>query len=116
MQANNKAFEGGQNWNQNQCKETNGEFLNYGYQGGHGGQGWGCGAYRGRLRWCNIYGEQGHWLHEPLKEIPKFNKNEMANTIEEIKTNEKIGVDNKNLEVFEATMFALDLNKDNDTN
>jgi hypothetical protein len=40
----------------------------------------------------------------------------MANTIEEIKTNEKIGVDNKNLEVFEATMFALDLNKDNDTN
>ncbi len=38
----------------------------------------------------------------------------MANTIEEIKTNEKIGVDNKN--VFEAIVLALDLNKDNDTN
>ncbi len=51
-----------------------------------------------------------------MKEIPKFDKNEMANTIEEINTNEKIGVNNKNLEVFETTMLALDLNKDNDTN
>ncbi len=53
-------------------------------------------------------------MHEPLKEIPKFDKSKMANTIEEIKTNEKIGVDNKN--VFEAIVLALDLNKDNDTN
>jgi hypothetical protein len=32
-----------------------------------------------------------------LKEIPKSNKSEMANIVEEIKTNEKIGANNKNL-------------------
>jgi hypothetical protein len=35
-----------------------------------------------------------------LKEIPKLDKNEMANIVEEIKTNEEIGANNKNLEVF----------------
>jgi hypothetical protein len=40
----------------------------------------------------------------------------MANIVEEIKTNEEIGANNKNLEVFEAIMLALDLDKDNDTN
>jgi hypothetical protein len=37
MQVNNKAFKGGQNRDQNQCKETGGDFLNSRYQGGHGG-------------------------------------------------------------------------------
>jgi len=51
-----------------------------------------------------------------LKEIPKFDKNEMANTVKEIKTNEEIGANNKSPKVFKAAVLALDLNKDNDTN
>jgi hypothetical protein len=40
----------------------------------------------------------------------------MANTVKKIKTNEEIGANNKSLEAFKATVLALDLNKDNDTN
>jgi len=119
MQANNKAFRGGQNRDWNQCKETGDDFFNTKYQGGHGGRGRRHGEYHSQWRQCNNYGEQGHWLCEclqPLQEIPKFEKNEMANTVKEIKTNEEIDANNKSLEVFKAIVLALDLNKDNDTN
>jgi len=45
MQANNKAFRGGQNRDWNQCKETGGDFLNTKYQSGHNGQGQRHGEY-----------------------------------------------------------------------
>ncbi len=100
MQANNEAFKGAQNWDQNQCKETGGDFFNTRYLGGHGGWGRGRGKYYSWQGQCNNCNAQGHWLCEclqPLKEIPKSNKSEMANIVEEIKTNEKIGANNKNL-------------------